>query len=294
MLIPVRPMLANLTDNKPFTHKDWTWEDKIDGMRVIIVTGKDYHIFARSGEEKTLQFPEIKVRTKDPSVLDGEIAIRGTAKKWDFQAIQRRMNRDKEIKEFSEKLSADFYAFDIVSIEGKSKIWSPLYDRKRMLKQQLYLSDNVHLVEGYTDSEELLKKIGIERGEGIIGKDLYERYRENSRRWIKIKFAVEKWFDVCGYTDGLGKRKDKFGTLVICQTVNGFTKILGEVGTGFSDNEMYDILRYMKNIKTDVGPFINEPVHYIQPGKLQVLVRYLEITNDGMLRGPSVLEYRKE
>lgn len=296
MKIPIQPMLAKITDNKPFTSKYYSWEDKIDGLRAIIVTGKDYHIFARSGEEKTDQFPEVRVSTRSPCVLDGEIAIRGRIKKWDFQSIQRRMNRDKEQEKYAELLPAEFFAFDIVSVNGKPLVNSPLYFRRQKLWEQILLEENIHIVQGLPDSEELLKIIASQRGEGIIGKDLYEPYKENSRRWLKVKFGEEKWFNVCAYTEGLGKRKDKFGTLILCEFNNRLQKIVGEVGTGFTDAEMYDLLSYMNKHPahpTSIVP-VNEPAHYINPDVLKVKVRYLELTNDGMLRCPSVLEYQKE
>ena len=85
----IKPMLARL-EAKPWNSPEWIWETKYDGVRAIVNTGTGT-IQARSGKDKTANFPEIKPVTKKPCILDREIVAYANGKT-DFNTIQHRLN----------------------------------------------------------------------------------------------------------------------------------------------------------------------------------------------------------
>ena len=84
-----------------------------------------------------------------------------------------------------------------------------------------------------------------------------------------------------GYTAGTGWRTSTFGALVLSDAKGNYA---GEVGTGFNDETISDLA---KMFSPGVCPFHHEPepATWIKP--FAIRVRYLEFTNDRVLRFPS-------
>src|SRR4030042_1845698 len=85
---------------KPFDDPNIIWERKVDGCRIKLhMDSHGLSLTARSGTDKTNQFPELQVMFKEqhmPITLDGEIV---SATGLSFQEWnQRRFNRTKDIE----------------------------------------------------------------------------------------------------------------------------------------------------------------------------------------------------
>ena len=69
-------MLATLTD-APFDDKEWVFEDKYDGFRVIAtIEGGEVTLYSRNGKILTHKYSEVAKalqRMKHDAVLDGEL-----------------------------------------------------------------------------------------------------------------------------------------------------------------------------------------------------------------------------
>ncbi|KKL62213.1 hypothetical protein LCGC14_2187380, partial [marine sediment metagenome] len=88
----IKPMLAVGASVPTENNPDMLWEIKYDGLRILSFdSGVNQYLQARSGSNKTLTLPEIRVETKLPAILDGEaIGAHGES----FQnSVQHRMNR---------------------------------------------------------------------------------------------------------------------------------------------------------------------------------------------------------
>src|SRR5262245_58358341 len=73
----LEPVLCTLV-SEPFDDPDWTFEPKLDGLRVLCrFEGPSVELLSRRGNDQAFQFPEIAQALKEsldgPAILDGEI-----------------------------------------------------------------------------------------------------------------------------------------------------------------------------------------------------------------------------
>jgi bifunctional non-homologous end joining protein LigD len=284
----IKPMLARL-EAKPWNSDEWIWETKYDGIRAIVNTGTG-EIQSRSGKDKTANFPEIKPRTIKPAILDGEIVAYANGKT-DFNSIQHR-GTPSDIQFRMSQYPAHYEVFDVLEIDGINVMSRPLADRKLLLGGILIPDQQVHLANWSLDGEALFASAVANNLEGIIGKKLNQSYRQDAREWVKVKLSHIENFSVCGYTAGTGWRASTFGALVLgLPFPNGMVHV-GEVGTGFNDRDIDEIFTALRLTINNQCPFPKNPYTngnqptWVVPG-LQVVVKYLEYTNDGKLRFPS-------
>jgi bifunctional non-homologous end joining protein LigD len=284
----IKPMLARL-EAKPWIKDDWIWETKYDGIRAIVDT-KLHLIQSRSGKDKTANFPDIKPITLKPAILDGEIVTYANGKT-DFSGIQHRgTSSDMEFR--LAEYPAHYEVFDVLELDGVDVTGYPLSDRKKLLAAVLVPDQRVHLAAYVQDGEALFASAVATELEGIIGKNLNQRYMQDAREWVKVKRSQLGNFVVCGYTKGTGWRERTFGALVLGEFFHDDMRFVGEVGTGFNDiqiDEIYTQLRLTVGgscqFTPNPYPAGNQPT-WVIPG-MQVVVKYLEFTNDRKLRFPS-------
>lgn len=281
----IKPMLCQSVE-EAFDSPDYIWETKFDGARIIAYVNWDggpTRLFGRSGSEKTSLFPELRIETRAPCILDGEI-ISGAS----FANIQHRINRQNGIGLAAKNFPAVYKVFDIVAAELVSgeliKLTTfPLIKRKVALSGIVMPTETVQLSEYTEDGVALYDEIEKAGGEGVIGKKKSSLYLENKRspEWVKVKTWQNGTFIAVGYTKGTGWRSSTFGALVLADEKGNF---VGEVGTGF---DAPDIRSLMTMFSPASCPFSREPepATWIKP--FAVKIRYLEYTNDGKLRFPS-------
>lgn len=261
------------------------WEEKFDGIRAIVTLGpgtKD--IQARSGSNKTHLFPELKMESHVPCVLDGEIISTN------FNAIQHRTNRVEGIEGASKEYPAIFMAFDILSVKGQDVRRLPLLDRKNLLTAAVVANGTLKVAAYTTDGVGLWKLANESNREGIVGKPVNSPYIEGNREvWRKIKCWKLGTFLVVGYTAGTGWRKDTFGSLVLAEVTPAGLVFAGE--TNVSKPAEIDAI-YAALVKTPgpcpwpKSPPLGEPAVWSSCG-LMVNVQYLERTKENVLRFPS-------
>ena len=111
---------------------DWIHEIKHDGYRLIVQReGKRVRLFTRNGNDWSDRFPLIKeaaLRNRISSfVIDGEAVLLDVDGRSDFNG-QHSRKHDNEVQ---------FYAFDVLSLDGEDLRPLPLYLRKTNLTQLL-------------------------------------------------------------------------------------------------------------------------------------------------------------
>ena len=125
-----RPMLATLVD-QPFDSKDWAYETKWDGFRLVAEVRRDsVRLFSRNGIEVTARYPSIAqaVRTiTKPCVIDGELVTLDAKGQSRFQLLQNAL-RDESTK-------LRYCVFDILFLDGKDMRRKPLLERKPCLSR---------------------------------------------------------------------------------------------------------------------------------------------------------------
>lgn len=285
-------MLAN--SSSPFDSENHFFELKWDGTRCILFweNGK-IRLQNRRLKDITHRYPElssIRIKTKS-AVIDGEIVVLKEGKP-DFFKLQRREHviEDDKIKILSRIYPATYVGFDLLYIEGESILSSPLRERRKLLEEIFETSEFSILSMVFSHGKDLFEK-AIDLGfEGIMAKEKESPYIPGKRTsyWLKIKKFDEIDAIVCGFTEGEGKRKESFGALLLGVYHHGRLIPIGQVGTGFREEEENLILKNLE-IK-ESSPFsmdykFRRRVIWCEP-KIVVRVKYQEWTEDKKLRAP--------
>ncbi|MGH3053476.1 MAG: DNA ligase D, partial [Gaiellaceae bacterium] len=292
-----RPMLATLTEQLP-RGEGWQFEPKWDGYRVLAyVRGGGATLRSRRGNDLTQRFAPVAkelvkaLRTPDV-VVDGEVVALDTAGKASFSAMQQGSAR------------LVYEVFDLLEVDGEPVVDLPLTERRARLEKLLAPSPVVQLSGTFEDGEALFEAASEQGLEGVMAKRRSSRYVEGGRGrdWLKIKTHGRQEFVICGYTKGQGRRSGRFGALVLGVRRGREWEWVGNVGTGFGEREIDELLRQLEPLRRDTSPFPVVPkmpkvkkgdVVWVEP-KLVAEIEFAEWTHDGHLRAPSFQGLRSD
>jgi ATP-dependent DNA ligase len=189
--VPFPPMEAELVAELP-TGDGWLYEPKWDGFRGILENdGGEVALWSRKERPLLRYFPELAPLGEllpPNSALDGEIVI---ARKGvlDFDAMQTRLHpAESRVRMLSEKIPAEFIAFDILLWKGKPLHELPLAKRRKELERRA----KGFRLSSYTDDENVARK-WLDRFEsagldGVVAKRTDLPYLPGSREAVvKVK-----------------------------------------------------------------------------------------------------------
>lgn len=235
------PMLATLTDDY-FSDENWLYERKLDGERCLIFKSGD-KVTLKSRNRKTLNdtYPELaKAIGKMPGtfVADGEI-VAFKKGKTSFSRLQKRMGLKDSDEARNIGIKVYLYLFDLMYLDDFDLTNLELKRRKELLKQNLEFQDPIRYSIHRTEEGEAFHEEACRKGwEGIIAKDSRAPYEHSrSKKWLKFKCTNRQEFVVGGYTDPKGERIG-FGALLLGFYENDQLKYAGQVGTGFSNDQL--------------------------------------------------------
>lgn len=266
----VVPMAATLTQDR-FTGPDWTFERKLDGIRLLAFKDADgVRLFSRN-----------RLPQQIPPVADAIAALSA-----------RELVLDGEMTWGSE---ARYHVFDVLWIDGRDVSRLPLVDRRAVLRG-LHLTAPLARVPELRD-EKPWDRACAEGWEGVIAKrrdSVYEHRR--SPNWLKMKCELTQDFVVGGFTDPQGGRVGLGALLVGCREHGDFV-FAGKVGTGFDTRMLVDLRRRLDAIEIPASPFTRAKglprirAHWVQP-EVVVSVAFIEWTVHRKLRHSRLLEVR--
>jgi bifunctional non-homologous end joining protein LigD len=126
-----------------------------------------------------------------------------------------------------------------------------------------------------------------------VAKKLGSRYTSGTRSkdWRKIKLTNTQDCVILGWTPGQGGRGTTFGALLVGAIDGGELRWIGQVGTGFTDRTLRDLLAQLEPLVRPT-PAIDElkavkGATFVEP-ELVCEVTYLEITKStNKMRAPS-------
>jgi bifunctional non-homologous end joining protein LigD len=295
--------LASLSE-KPFSHPDWLFEVKWDGVRGIayVADGK-VSVRSRAGRDISLEYPEVRDLANQldatEAIVDGELVALDSAGRSNFQKLQNRAGVRNPSQQLLESIPATYYAFDLLYCDGYDLRKVPLEQRKELLRQILRPNDHIrysaHEIE---KGKELYEAARQQSLEGIIGKKRDSAYvGQRTSLWLKFKIVNELDAVVCGWT-APRRSREFFGALVLGLYNRQPLKFIGSVGTGFDyakQQEIYEHLqklRQAKSVFSDV-PKLKEKIAWVQP-QLVVRVKYGNWTDGSRLRAPVFLGMRTD
>lgn len=297
----IKPMLAHLAE-EPFDSEDFLFEPKWDGTRTLcFLVGKRPRFQNRRLLDTTWRYPELELwRDIDAkeAILDGEIVVLREGKS-DFRSLQTREHVGEElrIELLSRVMPVTFMAFDLLYLDGKPLVDSPLVERKvelqGIVRESLRLLLSRHVETYGRRYFEEAKRLGLE---GVMAKRKQSTYQigKRSRDWLKLKTIKTLDCVIVGYTPGEGWRSEYLGALALAAYHEGKLEFLGKVGTGFDEGLLKSLVPMLKTHEIASKPIEAEApyeVRWVKP-ELVCEVKYLGVTHDLKLRAPSFRRLR--
>jgi bifunctional non-homologous end joining protein LigD len=301
----VRPMLAE-TREKPFTDKDWIFELKYDGFRVLAARdGDEALLLYRRGNDSTAVFPEVARAVAElplsPLILDGEVVCLDDGGRPSFQRLQKRalLQRGSDIARAALELPATLCVFDFLAFEDFDLRPLPLVERKRLLAHVLPRAGPLRLVDHVEEQgEAFYAEVSRLRLEGIVAKRARAPYRAGRYPdWLKLRVDRTADFVVVGFTEPGGERIG-FGALHLADYAGGELVYAGRAGSGFDERELDRTRTRLEAMRLSVapcaGPLPRGREHVWVRPQLVCEVRYKEWTEDHLLRQPVFLRFRDD
>jgi bifunctional non-homologous end joining protein LigD len=292
------PMLATLESEVP-SGRGWLFEVKWDGYRAVArIAGGEATLTSRRGNDLTGRFPSVArdlpraVRSPD-CVLDGEVCALDEEGRSSFSVMQQGSG------------PLVYYAFDVLEVDGEPLLDLPLRERRKRLEALLDRRNRtIRLSEVFDDGSALYAAAKEQGLEGIIAKKADSPYRpgKRTRDWLKIKTHGRQEFLIAGYTKGQGRRSGRLGALVLAVNRGGELHYVGNCGTGFTDDEIDELMGKLRPLERKTPPFRVVPkmpkvrrgdLVWVTP-KLVCEVEFVEWTHDGRLRAPSYQGLRED
>jgi bifunctional non-homologous end joining protein LigD len=265
------PMAATLTQDRFGGGREWLFERKFDGIRLLAYKrGADVQLFSRNRLPQHL--PEVTAAVAslpvDEVILDGEVA-------WDGHS--------------------GYHVFDILWLDGRSVTSLPLEDRRALLGK-LPFGEPMRRVALLHD-EDPWARARREGWEGVIAKRRGSPYEHRrSKHWLKMKCEASQELVVGGFTDPQGARVG-LGALLIGYYEGSDFVFAGKLGTGFDTRLLLDLRRRLDAIEVPESPFTKAKglprlrAHWVRP-EIVVQVAFLEWTGHGKMRHPRLLGVR--
>jgi DNA ligase D-like protein (predicted ligase) len=274
----IEPMAATLTQER-FTGPDWTFEQKLDGIRLLAFrNGSNVTLLSRNRLPQNRAYPTVvEAIAKLPVhevILDGEATgVWGRAGK------------------------TTYHIFDILWLDGHEVMSLPL-EARRALLDELPFKAPLTRVAALNDGKPW-ERACAEGWEGVIAKrrdSVYEQRR--SKQWLKMKCEASQELVVGGFTDPQGGRVG-LGALLLGYYENDDFVYAGKVGTGFDTGLLRELRGRLDAIEIPKPAFtiaVGLPrlrAHWVRP-EIVVQVAFIEWTVHRKLRHARFLGFRED
>ena len=270
------PMAATLTAER-FTDPAWTFERKLDGIRMLAFKhGSSVRLLSRNRLSLLTAYPAVADALArlpvDDAVLDGE-----ATGAWGRQG------------------RADYHVFDVLWLDGQDLRSLTLEARRARLRDIPFALPIARVRP--LDGPEPWARACRKGWEGVIAKRLDSPYEpRRSKHWLKMKCEATQELVVGGFTDPRGRRVG-LGALLVGYFEGHDFVFAGKVGTGFDTALLLSMRERLSPLGTDHPPFTKGAglprtgAHWVQP-KVVVQVAFTEWTVHGKLRHPRLLGLR--
>jgi len=213
---PLKPQLALSRKELP-VGEQYSYEVKLDGFRCLaFMDGGALFLQSRAGKPLGRYFPEL-VLPHGRYILDGEIVVRGSDGREDFDALGQRIHpAASRVERLSVETPARYVAFDLLARGEESLLERPFQERRAALEELL---EGDEFAETPVELMEASRAVGDARGwlisaEGAIAKELTAPYRPGERKGMtKIKRVRTIDAVVAGWRPG--KEPDTVGALIL-------------------------------------------------------------------------------
>ncbi|MCW2565679.1 MAG: ligase polymerase LigD, partial [Mycobacterium sp.] len=246
------PMLATEGSIDKLKSTQWAFEGKWDGYRVLVDANHGrLNLRSRSGRDVTDEYPQFEALAADLAdhhvILDGEAVALDASGVPSFSEMQNRARSTR----------VEYWAFDILHLDGRSLLRAKYSDRRRLL-EALAEADGLIVPDQLPgDGPEAMEYARKHRWEGVVAKKRDSTYQAGRRSssWIKDKIWNTQEVVIGGWRQGEGGRSSGIGALMLGIPGDGGLHFIGRVGTGFSEKELSKLKRILKPLENDESPF---------------------------------------
>lgn len=269
---PIRFMLATpVADAVEVMRRvgDEAWiEDKYDGIRAQLHrdAAGTTRLFSRDLNDISVSFPEV-IAAADALdhrlVIDGELVPYRAGSVLDFASLQTRLGRVDPSPELLEQVPVVLVAFDLLHLDGRDLLETPLRERRRALEGldlpagsgERFLYSHLASARSADEVEAHFDDARERRNEGLMVKDPDSTYQPGRRGlgWLKLKKALAT-LDcvVVGVEWGHGKRRGVLSdyTFAIRASDEPDAPLLtiGKAYTGLTDAEIAEMTDRFRSI----------------------------------------------
>jgi bifunctional non-homologous end joining protein LigD len=294
----VPPELATLQSQPP-SGPEWLHEVKFDGYRIqAALSGGKLRLHTRTGLDWTERFGKpiadaLAALDCRSALIDGEIVVMGENGVASFSALQQALSEGRAH-------TMVFYAFDLLSLDGKDLRDEPLADRKEHLAALLGEAEGpLRYSEHFVEPGRTMLRHACRMGlEGVVSKRADAPYRSGrGKDWIKSKCTNRQEFVIVGYVPS-----DKTGrglrSLLVGYNEGGRLRYGGRVGTGFSQRVGDDLKQRLDALKASKPAISPDPpgqkdAVWVEPD-LVAEVEFGSWTSEGILRHASFQGLRED
>jgi bifunctional non-homologous end joining protein LigD len=179
----------------------WWFEPKCDGYRcVALKNGDRVTLFSRNGN--SFDYPDVvqavrKLPTK-MAVIDGEVVALDEEGRPCFELLGTS-------KRSSKGCTIQFYAFDLLHVNGRDPLAWPIEKRKNLLREIVDRSAVRFCPSFECDPETIIAEVQRLGFEGVVAKRRGSVYKPGERNgaWLKMRVNQEAEFVIGGYAPGI-------------------------------------------------------------------------------------------
>ena len=236
-------------------------EFKYDGIRAQVhKSNGEVRVYSRRLEDVTANFPEVVaafVRATGEFILDGEAVPFAGGRPLPFQLLQRRLRRMEDFEEARKNAPITYFAFDILYLDGREVVDSPLAGRRRLLKRvldgtpaRMAETSDVTTEAEIQDAFRRSRDLGYE---GLVVKDPESTYAMGKRGsgWVKLKEELDTLDVVIVAAEyGHGKRAGVISDYTFAVRDGDDLRTVGKAYSGLTDEEIDEMTRRLKGITT--------------------------------------------
>jgi DNA ligase D-like protein (predicted ligase) len=291
----VRPMLP-VTGPLP-GGPGWAFEFSWDGIRCLTSVQRDrICLFSGTHRGITGAYPELAAFAgRRRILLDGKIVALDSCGRPSFARLQRRMNVQRPTSMVLRRVPVTYYAFDLLSLDGRSTAELP-YQRRRELLAELELTGGPVLAPPCfldTDGQVVLDTAAQHGLHGVIAKRVDSPYQPGrSRSWVQTTLRQTQEVIIGGWVpERCGAAA--VGSLLVGVPTDEGLRYVGQVGTGFTEATRRELRDRLTELAAPASPFADEvapesdrAVRWVAP-RLLGEVSYRQWTAHGRLGHPT-------
>lgn len=298
----IEPMLASAARVTPGAEEEWAAEMKWDGARALAYVSDGAVILrGRTGRNITAGYPEIAaglaaVAGPRTIILDGEI-IAFDGSRPSFARLQRRLHVSRPDPVLLDTVPVSYVAFDMLHRAARSLLANPYAQRRALLDDLAPGSGAVMIPPAFPGESRAVIDASRQLGlEGVVLKRIGSRYYPGRRspEWLKIRHLATADIVIGGWLPGSGWRSELAGSVIAGRPSPIGLEYLGQVGSGFAEEEIRDLTERLRSLEVRESPFTAGspvPVSVARRARwtrpvLAAEVTYTELTPDGRLRHP--------